>query len=115
MPVSRPIERLIEKGYYDPVTRSVRAIKGRDLHVDSKDWQIEGALRMLFHVLDPDVAKDPKNLIVYGGTGKACRNWEAFEDIVNTLLTMRSDDTLVIQSGKPVAVFTTHRLAPRIV
>jgi urocanate hydratase len=111
----RPINRLVEKGYYDPRARSVRAIKGKDLHVDSRDWQIEGALRMLFHVLDPDVAKDPKNLIVYGGTGRACRSWEAFEDIVDTLLTMRSDDTLVIQSGKPVAVFTTHRLAPRIV
>ncbi|MGC9009279.1 MAG: urocanate hydratase [Sulfolobales archaeon] len=111
----RPIRRLIEKGYYDPSTRTVRAIRGRDLHVDSGDWQIEGALRMLFHVLDPDVAKDPKNLIVYGGTGKACRSWEAFEAIVDTLLTMESDETLVIQSGKPVAVFKTHRLAPRIV
>ena len=112
---NRPINKLIEKGYYDPATRSVRAIRGRELHVDSKDWQIEGALRMLFHVLDPDVAKDPKNLIVYGGTGKACRNWESFEAIVDTLLTMESDETLVIQSGKPVAVFRTHRLAPRIV
>ncbi|MGC9148062.1 MAG: urocanate hydratase [Sulfolobales archaeon] len=111
----RPIKKLIEKGYYDPSTRTIRAIRGRDLHVDSGDWQIEGALRMLFHVLDPDVAKDPKNLIVYGGTGKACRSWEAFEAIVDTLLTMESDETLVIQSGKPVAVFKTHRLAPRIV
>lgn len=111
----RPIRKLIEKGYYDPFTRTVRAIRGREMFVESGDWQIEGALRMLFHVLDPDVAKDPKNLIVYGGTGKACRNWDAFEAIVDTLLTMESDETLVIQSGKPVAVFKTHRLAPRIV
>ncbi|MEZ0290810.1 MAG: urocanate hydratase [Sulfolobales archaeon] len=111
----RPISRLIEKGFYDPVSKTVRVIRGREMFTDSKDWQIEGALRMLFHVLDPDVAKDPKNLIVYGGTGKACRNWEAFEAIVDTLLTMGSEDTLVIQSGKPVAVFRTHRLAPRIV
>ena len=69
---------------------------------------------MLFHVLDPEVAKDPKNLIVYGGTGKACRNWEAFEDIVDSLLTMESDETLVVQSGKPVSIFRTHRLAPRV-
>lgn len=112
--MGRPFEKLVEKGYYDPGTRTVRAIKGRELHVESRDWQIEGVLRMLFHVLDPDVAKDPKNLIVYGGTGKACRNWEAFEDIVDSLLTMESDETLVVQSGKPVAIFRTHRLAPRV-
>jgi len=112
--LGRPFEKLVEKGYYDPRTRTVRAIKGRELHVKSRDWQIEGALRMLFHVLDPEVAKDPKNLIVYGGTGKACRNWEAFEDIVDSLLTMESDETLVVQSGKPVSIFRTHRLAPRV-
>lgn len=112
---ARPLEKLVRRGFYDPASRRVRAIKGRELFVESGDWQIEGALRMLFHVLDPDVAKDPENLIVYGGTGRACRSWEAFEDIVDTLLTMRSDETLVIQSGKPVAVFTTHRLAPRVV
>jgi urocanate hydratase len=112
--LGRPFEKLVEKGYYDPRTRTVRAIKGRELHVKSRDWQIEGALRMLFHVLDQEVAKDPKNLIVYGGTGKACRNWEAFEDIVDSLLTMESDETLVVQSGKPVSIFRTHRLAPRV-
>lgn len=111
----RPIYRLIERGFYDPSTRTVRAIKSKEMFTDSRDWQIEGVLRMLFHVLDPDVAKDPKNLIVYGGTGRACRSWEAFEAIVDTLLTMESDDTLVVQSGKPVAVFKTHRLAPRVV
>jgi urocanate hydratase len=108
----RPISRLIEEGYYDPHTRTVRAIKGGELH--AANWQVEGALRMLFHVLDQDVAKDPKNLVVYGGSGKAARNWECFEAIVDTLLTLREDETLLVQSGKPVAVFTTHKHAPRV-
>ncbi len=112
----RPIYKLIEKGYYRPWERlRVYKITGWELHVKSKSWQIEGILRMLFHVLDPDVAKDPEHLIVYGGTGKAARNWEAFEAIVDTLMEMDEDDTLVVQSGKPVAVFKTHRLAPRVV
>ncbi len=110
-----PIEELISEGYYDPETRTVHVIKGDELHVRSKDWQVEGVLRMLFHVLDPGVAKDPKNLIVYGGTGKAARSWEDFEAIVNTLLTMESDDTMVIQSGQPVAAFKTDLRAPRVV
>ena len=112
----RPIWRLIEKGYYDPTRRlRVRHIRGEELHVASGSWQVEGVLRMLFHVLDPEVAKDPEHLIVYGGTGRAARSWEAFEAIVDTLLTMRDDETLVVQSGKPVAVFRTHRMAPRVV
>ncbi len=69
---------------------------------------------MLFHVLDPEVAKDPEHLIVYGGTGRAARNWEAFEAIVDTLMEMKEDETLVVQSGKPVAVFKTHKMAPRV-
>jgi len=111
----QPIEDLISSGYYDPETRTVHAITGPELHVRSRDWQIEGILRMLFHVLDPMVAKDPKNLIVYGGTGKAARSWEDFEAIVNTLLTMESDDTMAVQSGQPVAVFKTDLRAPRVV
>ena len=111
----RPIEELISAGYYDPETRTVRAIKGPELHVRSRDWQLEGPLRMLFHVLDPEVAKDPKNLIVYGGTGKAARNWDAFEAIVDSLLTMDSDDTLVIQSGEPVAIWRLGKHAPRVI
>lgn len=92
--------------------RNIDIITGPDLHC--ADWQIEGALRMLFNVLSPDVAKDPKNLIVYGGTGKAARNWEALEVIVETLLEMQPDETLLIQSGKPVGVFKTHEYAPRV-
>jgi len=109
---TRPIQRLIEEGYYDPETRSVKAIRGHELH--AVNWQVEGALRMLFHVLDPAVAKDPKNLVVYGGSGKAARNWECFEAIVDTLLTMEGDETLLVQSGKPVAVFKTHTHSPRV-
>lgn len=68
---------------------------------------------MLFNVVDPEVAKDPERLIVYGGTGKAARNWECFEKVVETLIELEPDETMLIQSGKPVAVFKTHELAPR--
>jgi urocanate hydratase len=87
-------------------------MKGHELHC--KNWQIEGALRMLCHVLDPEVAKDPEHLIVYGGTGKAARNWECFDKIVESLTQLAPDETLLIQSGKPVAVFRTHMYAPRV-
>ncbi len=111
----RPILRLIEEGYYRPWERlRVRHITGWDMHVRSGSWQLEGPLRMLFHVLDPEVAKDPEHLIVYGGTGRAARSWEAFEAIIDTLMEMREDQTLVVQSGKPVAVFQTHKMAPRV-
>jgi urocanate hydratase len=109
---ARPIQQLIGEGYYDPATRTVRAIKGWKLHC--VNWQVEGVLRMLFNVLDPSLAKDPKRLIVYGGRGKAARNWECFEHIVDALLTLEEDETLIVQSGKPVAIFRTHRVAPRV-
>ncbi|MGD8505270.1 MAG: urocanate hydratase [Candidatus Bathyarchaeota archaeon] len=79
-----------------------------------KNWQIEGILRMLYNVVNPEVAKDPKNLIVYGGTGKAARNWECFHSIVDALVELETDETLLIQSGKPVAVFKTHEWSPRV-
>ena len=107
------LKEIIEEGYYDPKTKTVRVIKGSKLHC--ANWQIEGILRMLFNVLDGDVGKDPKNLVVYGGMGKAARNWDCFETIVETLLSLQPDETLVIQSGKPVAVFKTHESAPRMV
>ena len=69
---------------------------------------------MLHNVLDPEVAKDPDNLIVYGGTGKAARSWECFEKITATLQNLQPNETLLIQSGKPVAVFETHEQAPRV-
>jgi len=79
-----------------------------------KGWHQEAALRMLCNNLDPDVAEDPKNLIVYGGTGKAARNWPAFAAIVKSLKSMENDETLLVQSGKPVGVFRTHPYAPRV-
>jgi len=90
----------------------VRAITGSELRC--KNWQIEGALRMLHNVLDPEVAKDPESLIVYGGTGKAARNWECFDAIVDSLVGLEEDETLLVQSGKPVGVFSTNRWAPRV-
>ncbi len=87
------------------------ALTGPRLHC--KNWQIEGILRMLHNVLDPEVAKDPDNLIVYGGTGRAARSWEALEAIEETLKNLEEDETMLVQSGKPVAVFKTHKMAPR--
>lgn len=79
-----------------------------------KNWQIEAAYRMIQHNLDPDVAGDPDNLIVYGGSGKAARNWECFDAILESLRELEPDETLLVQSGKPVAVFKTHTDAPRV-
>lgn len=92
--------------------RVVRAPRGTKLHC--KNWLLEAPFRMIQHNLDPEVAGDPDNLIVYGGRGKAARNWEAFDAILETLQKMDVDDTLLIQSGKPVAVFKTHEDAPRV-
>ena len=86
--------------------------KSSELHC--KNWQIEGVLRMLYNVVNPEVAKDSENLIVYGGTGKAARNWECFHKIVEALMELEVDETLLVQSGKPVAVFKTHEWAPRV-
>jgi urocanate hydratase len=91
--------------------KPIHCLTGKKLHC--KNWQIEGILRMLCNVVDPEVAKDPEKLIVYGGTGRACRNWECFDRIVATLMDLEPDETMLIQSGKPVAVFTTHTWAPR--
>jgi len=93
-------------------TRVIRAPRGNKL--TCKSWLTEAAMRMLMNNLDPEVAKDPANLIVYGGTGKAARNWECFDAIVETLKNLENDETLLVQSGKPVAVFKTHEWAPRV-
>ncbi|MEM3670996.1 MAG: urocanate hydratase, partial [Thermoprotei archaeon] len=106
------LQDLIHEGYYEPETKLVRAIKGPELH--TANWQIEGPLRMLFHVLDSDVAKDPRNLVVYGGSGKAARSWPDFELIVNSLLGLQADETLLVQSGRSVGVFKTSQAAPRV-
>src|SRR5207253_2456295 len=93
--------------------RTVRAPRGTEL--SCRGWEQEAALRMLMNNLDPDVAERPDDLVVYGGTGRAARSWEAFDAIVASLKSLGSDETLVVQSGKPVAVFRTHDQAPRVV
>ena len=92
--------------------RTVRAPRGSTL--SCKGWQQEAALRMLMNNLDPDVAERPDDLVVYGGTGKAARSWEAFDAIVAALRRLENDETLLIQSGKPVGVFRTHESSPRV-
>ncbi len=93
--------------------RDVRAPRGT--HLNTKGWSQEAALRMLMNNLDPEVGEKPVELIVYGGTGKAARNWECYEAIVKSLMGLENDETLVVQSGKPVAVFKTHSEAPRVI
>ena len=92
--------------------RIVRAPRGPEL--SCKSWSAEAAMRMLMNNLDPEVAERPQDLVVYGGIGKAARNWQAFDRIVETLKTLEADETLLIQSGKPVGVFRTHEGAPRV-
>lgn len=92
--------------------RPVRAPRGEQLHC--KGWYQEAALRMLCNNLDPDNGENPDELIVYGGLGKAARNWESFDAIVKTLLDLENDETMLVQSGKPVGVLKTHEHAPRI-
>src|SRR5947199_2101263 len=92
--------------------RPVRAPRGAEL--TCRGWAQEAALRMLMNNLDPDVAEDPDHLIVYGGTGRAARSWEAFDAIVRELRELGDDETLLVQSGKPVGVFRTTRDAPRV-
>jgi urocanate hydratase len=96
----------------DNVKRTIRAPRGTAL--SCRGWTQEAALRMLMNNLDPEVAEKPDELIVYGGTGKAARNWECFDAIVQTLRGLGNDETLLVQSGKPVGVFTTHTDAPRV-
>jgi len=90
----------------------VRAPRGNEL--SCKSWHQEAALRMLMNNLDPEVAKDPDHLIVYGGTGRAARSWEAYDAIVKSLRSLENDETLIVQSGKPVGIFRTNESAPRV-
>ena len=92
--------------------RTVRAARGSEL--TALGWPQEAALRMLHNNLDPDVAERPQDLVVYGGTGKAARNWQAFDAIARTLTSLKTDETLLVQSGKPVGVVQTHEWAPRV-
>jgi len=92
--------------------RVIRAPRGSE--ISCKGWQQEAALRMLMNNLDPEVAENPDKLIVYGGTGRAARSWEAFDAIIQSLRALENDETLLVQSGKPVGVFRTHDEAPRV-
>jgi len=92
--------------------REIRAPRGNKL--TCKGWHQEAAMRMLMNNLDPEVAEKPEELVVYGGSGKAARNWEAFDAIVEALKNLENDETLLVQSGKPVGIFRTHEYAPRV-
>ena len=94
------------------MSRVIRAARGTTR--TAKSWLTEAPLRMLMNNLDPDVAERPEDLVVYGGIGKAARNWASFDRIVETLTALEDDETLLVQSGKPVGVFRTHRDAPRV-
>ena len=93
-------------------SRVVRSPRGTDL--TCKNWLIEAPFRMLQNNLDPEVAERPEDLVVYGGRGQAARNWESFDAILESLRNLEPDETLLVQSGKPVAVFRTHTDAPRV-
>ena len=103
---------LSQAPFFDSQARPVRAPRGTTL--SCANWQIEAAYRMIQNNLDPEVAEDPDQLVVYGGIGKAARNWPCFDAILDSLRRLRPDETLLIQSGKPVGVFRTHTGAPRV-
>src|SRR6476646_5041077 len=92
--------------------RIVHAPRGTEL--ECLGWQQEAALRMLMNNLDPEVAERPEDLVVYRGNGRAARNWDCYDAIVKSLRTLKNDETLLIQSGKPVGILPTHPLAPRV-
>ncbi|MGF2769909.1 urocanate hydratase [Bacillus cereus] len=96
----------------EKVQQTIRASRGTELQ--TKGWVQEAALRMLMNNLDPEVAEKPEELVVYGGIGRAARNWESYNAIVDSLKTLESDETLLVQSGKPVAIFKSHEDAPRV-
>ena len=91
---------------------TIRAPRGTQ--ITCKSWQQEAAMRMLMNNLDPEVAERPQDLVVYGGTGRAARSWDAYRAIISALKNLEDDETLLVQSGKPVGVFKTHEYAPRV-
>jgi urocanate hydratase len=106
------VRRLTAPGAEDAAYKPLRAPRGQT--ISCKGWQQEAALRMLMNNLDPEVAEKPEDLVVYGGRGKAARNWECFQAIVASLRSLENDETLLVQSGKPVGTFRTHSYAPRV-
>src|SRR5689334_15413481 len=103
-----PVETDITSSTYKPV----KAPRGNQL--SCRGWQQEAAMRMIMNNLDEEVGERPKDLVVYGGTGRAARSWECFHAIVNSLKSLENDETLLVQSGKPVGIFRTHEYAPRV-
>src|SRR5437660_9142248 len=103
-----PVDTEVLTTYLPPL----KAARGNEL--SCRGWHQEAAMRMLMNNLDEEVAERPRDLVVYGGTGKAARNWECFHAIVAALRELKNDETLLVQSGKPVGVFQTHEYAPRV-
>src|ERR1700747_2898357 len=103
---------MIERTLTMEGARPVRAPRGTTL--TARSWQTEAPLRMLMNNLDPEVAERPADLVVYGGSGKAARNWACYDAIVSSLRALKNDETLLVQSGKPVGIFRTHDHAPRV-
>src|SRR5881296_1270464 len=110
MSTTRPLAAMVEELCGD--LAHIRAPRGTELH--ARAWATEAPLRMLLNNLDPDVAERPEELVVYGGSGKAARNPEALRALVRSLIELGEDETLLVQSGKPVGVFRTHAGAPRV-
>src|SRR5580700_2369805 len=102
--------RMTQRGDMSP--GPIRAPRGTEL--SCKGWPQEAAMRMLMNNLDPEVAEHPDQLVVYGGSGRAARSWDAYRAIISTLQTLEQDETMLVQSGKPVGVFRTHEWAPRV-
>ncbi|MGH9521064.1 MAG: urocanate hydratase, partial [Terriglobales bacterium] len=103
-----PVETEITASTYTPVKAP------RGTQISCKGWQQEAAMRMLMNNLDEEVGERPRDLVVYGGTGRAARSWQCFHAIVNSLKSLDNDETLLVQSGKPVGIFRTHEYAPRV-
>src|ERR1051326_7881114 len=102
----------VEMEIFPETYTAIRAPRGTTL--SCKGWQQEAAMRMLMNNLDEEVGERPRDLVVYGGTGKAARNWQCYEAIVASLKKLDNDETLLVQSGKPVGIFKTHEYAPRV-
>src|SRR5215216_404994 len=109
----QPVAEAAHRGARSAPGRIVRAPRGSQLHC--KSWLTEAAFRMLQNNLDPDVAERPEDLVVYGGIGKAARNWPSFDKILDCLKNLNEDETLLVQSGKPVGVLRSHKDAPRVI
>ena len=114
MKKTRPVKVLEKPKIKTKISLKVNISAPRGTKITCKSWQTEAALRMLMNNLDREVAEKPDELIVYGGAGKAARNWDCYLKIVECLKNLENDETLLIQSGKPVGIFRTHTFAPRV-